>query len=65
MLLLDKFKERLGINYKKKRWPGLIKAYKQYLPVTSKTPIISLKEGNTPLMFSQILSDLVGNETKI
>ena len=65
MLLLDKFKERLGINYKKKRWPGLIKAYKQYLPVTSKTPIISLKEGNTPLIFSQILSDLVGNETKI
>jgi len=48
MVLLNKIKNKLRFNYRKKRWPGLIEAYKQYLPVTKKTPIISLNEGNTP-----------------
>ena len=56
MVLLDKIKNRLHINYRKKRWPGLIEAYKQYLPVTKKTPIISLNEGNTPLILSEELA---------
>ena len=51
--------------YKKKKWPGLINAYKQYLPVTNKTPIISLNEGNTPLILSESISQLIGNGTKV
>lgn len=31
-------------------WPGLIKKYEKYLPVNEMTPIITLKEGNTPLV---------------
>ena len=31
-------------------YKGLIDKYKQYLPVTDKTPIITLMEGNTPLI---------------
>ena len=65
MVLLNKIKNKLGINYRKKRWPGLIEAYKQYLPVTKKTPIISLNEGNTPLILSDSISKLIGNETKV
>ena len=65
MSLLNKFKSKLHINYRKKRWPGLINAYKQFLPISSKTPIISLNEGNTPLIFSKSISDLIGNDTKI
>ena len=65
MYLLNKIKNKFKLNYKKKRWPGLISAYKQYLPVTSKTPIITLNEGNTPLIFSESLSDLIGNNTKV
>ncbi len=65
MYLLKKIKNKLQLNYKKKKWPGLINAYKQHLPVSSKTPIISLKEGNTPLIFSQSISDLIGNDTKV
>ena len=61
MVLLNKIKNKLGINYNKKRWPGLINAYKQYLPVTNKTPIISLNEGNTPLIHSDSISKLIGN----
>jgi len=32
------------------RWHGVIHRYAQYLPVTDATPIISLNEGNTPLI---------------
>jgi len=31
-------------------WPGLIEAYREYLPVTETTPVITLLEGNTPLL---------------
>ena len=65
MLLLNKIKNRLHLKYKKKRWPGLINAYRKYLPVTSKTPIVSLNEGNTPLIFSESISDLIGNNIKV
>ena len=65
MLLLNKIKEKINLRYKKKRWPGLINAYKQYLPITKKTPIITLNEGNTPLIFSNSISKLIGNGTKV
>jgi threonine synthase len=32
------------------RWRGVIHAYRQYLPVTETTPVVSLNEGNTPLV---------------
>lgn len=32
------------------RWRGVIEEYKKFLPVTEKTPIISLGEGHTPLI---------------
>lgn len=41
-------------------YQGLIERYRKFLPVSVKTPIVSLCEGNTPLVFSQKLSDLVG-----
>ena len=31
-------------------WPGLIEAYREHLPVTASTPVITLLEGNTPLL---------------
>ena len=65
MFALNKIKNKFRLNYRKKRWPGLIIAYKLYLPVSSKTPIVSLNEGNTPLIFSESLSELIGNKTKV
>ena len=32
------------------RWRGVIEEYRKFLPVTEKTPVISLEEGNTPLI---------------
>jgi threonine synthase len=31
-------------------WRGIIEKYREYLPVTDRTPIVSLCEGNTPLV---------------
>jgi len=64
-MVLNSIKQKLLPRYKKRHWPGLINAYKSYLPVTKETPIITLKEGNTPLILSEILSNLIGNNTKI
>ncbi|EDP72935.1 threonine synthase, partial [Hydrogenivirga sp. 128-5-R1-1] len=38
------------------KWQGIINAYRQYLPVDEKTPIVTLHEGNTPLIEAYNLS---------
>ncbi len=35
-MVLNSIKEKLLPKYKKRYWPGLINAYKSYLPVTKK-----------------------------
>ncbi len=35
---------------------GLLESYKQYLPITDETPMLSLHEGNTPLIHAKNLS---------
>ncbi len=37
-------------NNPPQRWQGVIQRYARFLPVTDKTPIITLNEGNTPLI---------------
>ena len=41
-------------------YQGLIHRYRQYLPVSGKTPAITLHEGNTPLIYSCRLSEKTG-----
>jgi len=41
-------------------WRGLIDKYRKYLPVSAKTPVITLNEGNTPLIHSCRLSEKLG-----
>ena len=47
------------------QWRGVIEEYRHRLPVTSKTPIISLREGGTPLIYACNLSELLGNNVWI
>lgn len=44
---------------------GIIERYREYLPVTDKTPVISLLEGDTPLIPSRYLPELLGVNVKI
>lgn len=39
---------------------GVISRYRDFLPVTEATPVISLNEGSTPLIYSPKLSDKTG-----
>jgi threonine synthase len=41
-------------------WPGLIEAFREHLPVTDATPIVTLLEGGTPLIEAGRLSERVG-----
>src|SRR3989338_4191321 len=40
--------------------PGIIEKYRSYLPVSAQTPVVSLSEGGTPLIFSETLSEEIG-----
>ena len=42
------------------KWQGLINQYKEFLPVNENTPMVSLYEGNTPLIKSLNLSKELG-----
>jgi len=41
-------------------WPGLIEAYRPLLPVTAATPVVTLREGNTPLIPLDSISREIG-----
>jgi len=41
-------------------WKGVIHHYREFLPVTEKTPVVTLLEGNTPLVLSEDLTKAVG-----
>jgi len=44
------------------RWVGLIDHYREYLPVSEKTPVITLYEGNTPLIPAEFLNKITGTQ---
>jgi threonine synthase len=46
-------------------WPGVIEAYRDRLPVTADTPVVSLGEGGTPLVLSPWLSGIVKGDVWI
>lgn len=37
-------------------WKGLLRTYKKYLPINEKTPMITMLEGNTPLVRSVMIA---------
>lgn len=41
-------------------WGGIIEHYKNNLPITDATPLVTLGEGNTPLLTAHSLSDEIG-----
>lgn len=43
-------------------WKGLLHAYREFLPINENTPMISLNEGNTPLIPLPRLSEKIGVE---
>jgi threonine synthase len=55
----------MGIFGSKKgahQWRGVIEEYRSRLPVSKKTPVITLREGGTPLVYACVLSEMLGND---
>jgi threonine synthase len=51
--------------FKKKgahQWRGVIEEYRDRLPVSKKTPVVTLREGGTPLVAACVLSEMLDNE---
>jgi len=43
-------------------WRGIIEEYRHRLPVSRKTPVVTLQEGGTPLVYACVLSEMLDNE---
>ena len=54
----------MGIFGKKQahQWLGVIEEYRHRLPVSKATPVITLREGGTPLVPACVLSEMLDNE---
>jgi threonine synthase len=46
-------------------WRGLLHEYRDRMPVSDATPIVTLREGGTPLIHSEVLSELTGCEVHL
>jgi len=46
-------------------WRGLIETYRNYLPVTETTPVITLLEGNTPLIPAPAIAEQIGRQVQV
>ena len=46
-------------------YKGVIDRYRKYLPITKKTPIVSLNEGDTPLIYACHLSSLLAKGIEV
>src|SRR5580658_8523907 len=47
------------------RWRGVIAAYRKWLPVSDSTPVVSLNEGNTPLVRADNFVRAIGGDFEL
>src|SRR6476646_9519783 len=48
-----------------RQWRGVIEEYRERLPVTAQTPVVTLREGGTPLVPTRRLSEITGCEVHL
>lgn len=46
-------------------WPGVIQQYRNYLSVSESTPVVTLQEGNTPLIEAPLLAARLGVNAEV
>jgi threonine synthase len=46
-------------------WPGVVERYRAFLPVTDRTPVVTLQEGNTPLLEAPRLAEAAGGGLRV
>lgn len=65
MSLFQNLRRRFTANPVMQDWPGLIEAYRDWLPVSAKTPVITLHEGATPLIPVPSIAERIGKGVKV
>ncbi|MBI3454410.1 MAG: threonine synthase [Candidatus Rokubacteria bacterium] len=46
-------------------WPGVVEQYRRFLPVGERTPVVTLQEGNTPLLDAPRLAEAAGGGLRV
>ncbi len=46
-------------------WPGVVEHYRRFLPVGERTPVVTLQEGNTPLLEAPRLGEAAGGGLRV
>ncbi len=46
-------------------WPGVIEHYREFLPVSDRTPVVTLLEGNTPLIPAPRIARRLGEQVEL
>jgi threonine synthase len=59
------FGERRGMKIDHEQGRGVIERYREFLPISDSAPVVSLGEGDTPLVYSAKLSARVGRGCKV
>jgi len=59
------FGERRGMKTDHEQGRGVIERFREFLPISDSTPVVSLGEGDTPLVYSARLSARVGRGCKV
>ncbi len=54
-----------GLIQRANGWPGLIEAYRPFLPVSDATPVVTLHEGNTPLIPVPAIAAEIGRQVQV
>ena len=57
--------EPIAASSRLKGWRGLIEEYRAYLPVTDATPVVTLLEGNTPLIPAPAIAAHIGKSVQV
>src|SRR3954462_15174271 len=52
-------------NHSVERWQGVIHRYAEYLPVSEATPVVTLNEGNTPLIQVKNFVEAIGGKFEL
>ncbi len=56
---------QLSTPHSQLSWPGVIRRYAAYLPVTAETPVVTLLEGNTPLIPAPNFVEAIGGSFQL
>ena len=56
---------RRAVPTGRQAWAGVIEEFRRFLPVGRKTPVVTLLEGNTPLIRAERLEQLIGKNIEL